>query len=95
MLRNHGQIGSLILERELGHKTRPGTKDRLQHHVYSSIKCVRSWEPEKTCADTHHGGLFNFAFSTDGWVGFHFVFCPAFNLHQNEHDLRLDCEVEL
>ena len=55
-----------ITSREIGNKQKNGTKDKLTCGLYGSIKQVRSWDPKEHPDNTHHGGIFNFDFATDG-----------------------------
>lgn len=38
----------------------------LCHNLYSALDCVRVWNPSDTVKHTHHGGIFNFDFTSDG-----------------------------
>ena len=53
-------------DREIGQKSDKGTKDRLATTLYGSVKQVRTWNPQEHPDHSHHGGIFNFDFATDG-----------------------------
>ena len=60
-------LGRWLSNREVGQKPQRGTKDRLAAGLYGSIKQVRSWNPKEHQDHSHHGGIFNFDFATDGY----------------------------
>jgi len=43
-----------------------GYSKKLCHALYSALDCVRVWNPIDTVDHTHHGGIFNFDFTSDG-----------------------------
>ncbi|KAJ8317139.1 hypothetical protein KUTeg_005043 [Tegillarca granosa] len=59
-----------LRRRETGHSNvhRGGfsESEMLNTALYSNFKALHTWDPSKTVQDTHHGGIFNFDFSTDG-----------------------------
>ena len=59
-------LGRWLSNRAIGQKCERGTKDGLAEQLYGSIKHVRSWNPKEHSDHTHHGGIFNFDFATDG-----------------------------
>ncbi len=54
--------------REIGSHVQAGETNILNKSFYSSVKAVTAWEPNKNTEHKHHGGIFNFDFSTDGYV---------------------------
>lgn len=74
------EIRRWLRAREIGCKTTIGLghQNRISKQLFSSIAKVRSWNPADTVKDTHHGGIFNFDFSQDGYVtfiSFHIEIC--------------------
>ncbi|XP_064630318.1 DDB1- and CUL4-associated factor 10-like [Lineus longissimus] len=58
-----------LASREVGGgKNRFPCKSELLPGLYGSVREVHSWNPQQTVKHTHHGGIFNFDFSTDGSV---------------------------
>lgn len=55
-----------LKKRELGHKFSSFEARSFRGGLYSSLKAVHKWDPQKTVDSTHHGGIFNFDFSPDG-----------------------------
>lgn len=43
-------------------------KSSLCQDIYSSFRCLRMWSPQNSVCHMHHGGIFNFDFSLDGFV---------------------------
>ena len=43
-------------------------RGHLWPHIYHHIDKFKSFHPGRTVNHTHHGGIFNFDFSTDGWL---------------------------
>lgn len=63
--------GTLIWlqRREIGHQPRSGQATSLTKNLYSSVQVVSFYSPFSNHSDgQHHGGIFNFDFSTDGYV---------------------------
>ena len=63
-------IRRMVTTREIGGSARRtwrvGRQDRFHNQLSLSTRCVRSWDPRENVDNTHHGGIFNFGFSTDG-----------------------------
>ena len=67
-----------IFQRELGNVSEQRFSRRsiyglpnqaqVESYLFPQIRCVRSWNPIKTTDNTHHGGIFNFDFSPDGYA---------------------------
>lgn len=64
---NNGSV-AFLQGRELGKPLAVGQYNRYVSNMYRSVDVVHYWDPAKTSTNTHHGGIFNFDFSTDGYA---------------------------
>ena len=62
------EVRNWLRNREHGKRPVLGTKSLFHSQLYSSVQCVNQWNPSKTVDETHHGGIFNFDFSPDGYA---------------------------